>query len=85
MMSSGSCDRKRHLGVDFAIWSSGRSWFWLLINASGEGGTIGASSNEAQAMRDAFLSIEEKLRSSKPQELGNAHSVENNGGFGACC
>jgi hypothetical protein len=33
----------------------------LLINASGEGGTIGASADEAQAIRDASLSIEEKL------------------------
>jgi hypothetical protein len=60
-MSSASRNRKRHLGVDFAIWSNGGCWFWLLINASGEGGTIGASANEAQAMRDAFISIEEKL------------------------
>jgi hypothetical protein len=69
MMSRGSYHRKRHLGVDFAIWSSGGSWFWLLINAIGEGGTVGASANEAQAMRDAFLSIEEKLRSSTPQRI----------------
>jgi hypothetical protein len=61
MMSRSSRDRRRYLGVDFAIWSSGGSWFWLLINANGEAGTIGASANEAQAMRDAFLSIEEKL------------------------
>jgi len=60
-MSGGSCDCKRHPGVNFAIWSSGESWFWLLINANGEGGTIGASANEAQAVHDAFLSIEEKL------------------------
>jgi hypothetical protein len=61
MMSNGSCDRKRHLGVDFKIWTSGGSWFWLLTNANGEGGTIGASASEAQAMRDAFLSIEENI------------------------
>ena len=85
MMSSGAGGRKCHLGVDFAIWSSGGSGFWLLIDASGEGGTLGASVNEAQAMRDAFLSIEEKLRSSQLQELGNAHTVENNDGLGACC
>jgi len=61
IMSRGSCNRKRHLGVDFAIWRSGGTWFWLLISASGEGGTIGASASEAQAMRDACLSIQEKL------------------------
>jgi hypothetical protein len=60
-MSRGSRHRKRHFGVDYAIWSSGGSWFWLLINTSGEGGVIGASANESQAMRDAVLSIEENL------------------------
>jgi hypothetical protein len=60
IMSSGSCNWKRHLGVDFAIWRSEGTWFWLLISASGEGGTIGASANEAQAMHDACLSIEEE-------------------------
>ena len=60
-MSRGSRHRKRHLGVDFAISRSGGSWFWLLINTSGEGGIIGASANESQAIRDAVLSIEEKL------------------------
>jgi hypothetical protein len=59
-MSTSSCNRKRHLGVDFAIWRSDGTWFWLLINARGEGGVIGASANEEQAMRDACLSIEEE-------------------------
>jgi hypothetical protein len=49
------------LGVDFAIWSSGGTWFWLLVNASGEGGTIGASADEAQAVQDACLSIKERV------------------------
>jgi hypothetical protein len=61
MMSRGPCNRKRHLGVDFAIWRSAGTWFWLLVDANGDGGTIGASPNEAQAMRDAWHSIEEKL------------------------
>jgi hypothetical protein len=59
-----SCRRKRHLGVDFAVWGDEGVWFWFwfLINPSGESGVIGASSNEAQAIREACLSIEEKLR-----------------------
>jgi hypothetical protein len=65
MMSRDSSHRKRHLGVDFTVWSSGESWFWLLINANGEGGIIGASASEAQAVRDAFISIEENWRCSK--------------------
>jgi hypothetical protein len=60
-MSSGSFDRKQHLGVDFAVWRNESAWFWLLINPSGEGGMIGASADKAQAMRDACPSIEEKM------------------------
>jgi hypothetical protein len=47
--------------VDFAVWQSEGVWFWLLIDPGGEGGMIGASPNEAQAMLDACISIEEKL------------------------
>jgi len=56
-----SCKRKRHLGVDFAIWVSEGAWVWFLINPNGEGGMIGASPNEAQAMHEACFSIEEIL------------------------
>jgi hypothetical protein len=60
-LASVLCDRRRHLGVDFAVWQSEGVWFWLLIDPGGEGGMIGASPNEAQAMLDACISIEEKL------------------------
>jgi hypothetical protein len=60
-MSKGSRNRKRLLGVDLMVWSSEGAWFWLLTKANGQGATIGASANEAQATRDAYLSIEEKL------------------------
>ena len=59
-VSTGSCKRKRHLGVDFALWGSEGAWVWFLINPNGEGGMIDASPNEAQAMHEACLSIEEK-------------------------
>ena len=57
-MSTGSSARKRHLGVDFAIWRRESSWFWLLISPSGKDGMIGATSNEAGAISEARLSIE---------------------------
>jgi len=60
-LASVSCDRRRHLGVDFAVWENEGAWFWLLIDPSGDGGMIGASPNEAQATHDAGISIEEKL------------------------
>lgn len=61
MMSGGSRNRKRYLGLDFVIWRSEGACFWLLMSPSGGGGVIGASANEAQATRDACHSIEEKL------------------------
>jgi hypothetical protein len=62
ILTAESGSRKRHLGVEFAIWWKEGSWFWYLLNpGGGGGGMIGASANEAQAMRDACLSIEEIL------------------------
>jgi len=69
-LASGLCDRRTHLGVDFAVWENEGAWFWVLIDPSGEGGMIGAGSNEAQATHDARISIEEKLAPfcSKPRK-----------------
>jgi hypothetical protein len=47
--------------VDFAIWRGEGGWFWLLINTRRKGGIIGASADEAQAVGEACLSIEEIL------------------------
>jgi hypothetical protein len=55
-----SCDRKRHLAVDFAIWRNEGAWFWCLVNPGGGSGMIGASASEVEAVRDARLSIEKK-------------------------
>ena len=60
-MGTGSSKRRRHLGVDFAIWRGEGGWFWLLINTRRKGGIIGASADEAQAVGEACLSIEEIL------------------------
>ena len=57
-MSADSSDRKRHLGVDFVIWRRESAWFWFLIDPRGNGGMIGATANEARAIREACLSIE---------------------------
>jgi hypothetical protein len=59
-VSIGSCNRERYLGVEFVVWKNQVAWFWLVTSPSGRGGIIGASANEAQAMREARLSIEEK-------------------------
>jgi hypothetical protein len=62
-VSAGSFDRKRHLSVDFVVWRRESTWFWFLINPLGKGGMIGATVNEARAIREACLSIEAILAS----------------------
>jgi hypothetical protein len=61
MTNATSIKSRRHHGVNFAIWEVRGAWFWFFIDPSGQGGSIGASANEAQAIRDARFSIEEKL------------------------
>jgi hypothetical protein len=57
-VSTGSSDRRRHMGVDFVIWRRESAWFWFLINPRTTGAMIGATANEARAIREACLSIE---------------------------
>jgi hypothetical protein len=59
----GSCKSKRHLGVDFVIWTLENAWFWLVLRPHGTGGMIGATTNEARAMREVCLSVEGYFRS----------------------
>src|ERR1700732_4907734 len=54
----GSCKSKRHLGVDFVIWTLENAWFWLVLHPHGTCGMIGATTNEARAMREVCLSVE---------------------------
>jgi hypothetical protein len=60
-VKAGSRDPRQHLGVEFNIWEREGAWFWFLINPRGEGGIIGVSANETQAMLEACLSIEKML------------------------
>jgi hypothetical protein len=81
-----SCQCKRHLGVDFAIWRNEGAWGWFLLNPRGKGAMVGASANETQAMREPCLSIEEKLNSHPSREpeipnqlkttAGLAHAIQ---------
>lgn len=48
-----------HLGTDFEIWTAQQTWFWFVVNPHRSGGTIGAAATEADALREACLSIEE--------------------------
>jgi hypothetical protein len=54
--------RKRHSGVDFAIWRHDSSWLWLVFDRHSKGGTIGATTKEAGAIREACSAIEAILR-----------------------
>jgi hypothetical protein len=60
---TGPRNRERHLGVDFVIWRRESTWFWFLINPRSKGGMIGATTDQARAIREACLSIEGILTS----------------------
>ncbi|MGA8058210.1 MAG: hypothetical protein WB999_08200 [Candidatus Binataceae bacterium] len=51
--------RRDHLGTGFEVWTGGQSWFWCLLNPRRDGGAIGAAATEADAVREAFVAIEE--------------------------
>ena len=58
-----STTRKCHRGVEFIVWKRGNAWFWFLTRRREKSGIIGATTNQASAMRDACWSIEEILQS----------------------
>ncbi len=51
--------RCNYLGATFEVWRNRDSWFWRVFDAGRNGGTIGAAGTEADAVREACLSIEE--------------------------
>ncbi len=48
-----------HCGIGFQVWNGPQTWFWFVVNPNRDGGAIGAAASEADAMREARLSIEE--------------------------
>jgi hypothetical protein len=50
---------RSHLGTSFTVWNRRQTWFWMVLNQHGNGGTIGTAATEAEALRDARSSIEE--------------------------
>jgi hypothetical protein len=44
----------------FNLWSSQRTWFWSLIYPDREGGAIGAATSEAEALDDAYATIDRR-------------------------
>jgi len=48
-----------HWGTGFEVWTAQQTWFWFVVNPHRSGGTIGAAATEAEALREACLSIEE--------------------------
>jgi hypothetical protein len=51
---------RSHLGIAFEIWQGDQSWFWLVVEPERNRGAIGVSPTEAEAVRDACASIEER-------------------------
>jgi hypothetical protein len=64
-VSAASSTRSRHLGVEFVVWKRGSAWFWFLTRPRGKSASIGATTNQAGAMREACWSIEAILQSSE--------------------
>jgi hypothetical protein len=50
---------RNYLGTSFTVWNRRQTWFWMVLNQHGNGGTIGTAATEAEALRDARSSIEE--------------------------
>ncbi|MBV8056340.1 MAG: hypothetical protein JOZ29_08955 [Deltaproteobacteria bacterium] len=48
-----------HLGTSFEIWKGRHTWFWFVTDACRSSAAIGAAANQAEAIGDAHLSIEE--------------------------
>jgi hypothetical protein len=59
---------RTHLGIRFDVWNGQRAWFWLIVNARGDGAVIGAAAKEADAVREARSSIEEMSSNTKVAE-----------------
>jgi hypothetical protein len=51
---------RNHLGISFTVWNRRQTWFWLVPDQHGNGGAIGTAASEAEAVREACSSIEEK-------------------------
>ncbi len=51
--------RENHLGTGYEVWTDQQTWFWFVRSPNREGGTIGAAASEAEAVREAWSSIEE--------------------------
>jgi hypothetical protein len=50
---------RNHLGTSFTVWKRRQTWFWLVLNQHGTGGTIGTAVTENEAVSEACSSIEE--------------------------
>jgi hypothetical protein len=50
---------RTHLSTSFMLWNQRQTWFWLVLDQHGNGGTIGTAVSEAEAVDDACSSIEE--------------------------
>jgi len=52
---------RQYLGTGFEVWAAQQSWFWFLDKPHGDGAAIGAAATEADAVRDACLTIDASM------------------------
>ncbi len=50
---------RTHMSANFMVWNRRQSWFWMVLNQHGNGGTIGTAATEADAVHEAHSTIEE--------------------------
>lgn len=63
-------ERRIYRGTSFQVWQSDSTWFWFFA----EGGAIGATACEAQAVVEAEAAIDQLMhdQSTKPRRIGRA-------------
>ena len=64
-MKAATSGHRHHRGFAFEMWTSSCAWFWRLVDAGRDGGTIGAAGNEAEAVQEACATIERIIEGAK--------------------
>ena len=63
------------LSTHIKMWNAQQSWFWLIVSTDCARAATGAAPTEAQAIRDAYLTIDEMELGRSDEPPVNAHSM----------
>jgi hypothetical protein len=59
-------NQRTYLGIIFEVWEGQQSWFWFVIDPHCDGGAIGVSASETEAVGEACVSIDGMLAHLEP-------------------